>query len=139
MAIRPATATDTEAVEALMRRARPTQAAADDTPALIEGGVVRVLTQDSAVVGVLVLINRPDHLLIDTVVVDPSRHGKGFEKAMLAFAEGEACNRGYDEVRLPASEGPTGIVMLCRSLGYWEMPRHDRDGDRLVLMRKAVS
>lgn len=139
MAIRPATANDLDAVSALMPRQVEMRAALTaDHPALIEDGVVRVLTQDSAVVGILVLLDRPDHLLVGAMEIDPFQKDKGFEKAMLTFAESEARNRGYDEVRLNASEATTGTIALCRSLGYREMTRRDRDGDRPIHMRKIV-
>lgn len=136
MAIRPPTASDVDRIRDLARRAScaPTM----DWPALVDGGDLRVLTQDSALVGLLVLADRPDHLLIEAMIVDPTRSGHGFEKAILTFAESEARNRGHDAVEIPATAAANGSLALCRSLGYREMPRPDRDGERAVRLRKTV-
>jgi ribosomal protein S18 acetylase RimI-like enzyme len=147
MAIRPATANDAGTIRDLVRRAydkyvarigRQPKPMTADYPVLIEDGVVRVLTQDSNIVGVLVLLDRADHLLLDNVAVDPAHQGKGFGKVLLAFAEHEARNRGYDQVRLYTNELMTENIMLYRSLGYRETHRAETAGYRLVHMQKAV-
>jgi N-acetylglutamate synthase-like GNAT family acetyltransferase len=134
MAIRPATASDADAIRELTRRA----GAADDIAALIDDRDVRVLTQDSAVVGVLVLADGVDHLLIETALVDPARPGGGYVKALLAFAEQEARNRDHDAVRLVIDARSTDTTAVCRSLGYRELGPATVDGKPLLNLMKAL-
>jgi N-acetylglutamate synthase-like GNAT family acetyltransferase len=134
MAIRPATASDGDAIRDLTRRA----GAQDDVAALIDDRDIRVLTQDSSVVGVLALADRIDHLLIETALIDPTRPNRGFLKALLAFAEQEARNRDYDAVRLVIHARGTETAAVCRSLGYRAFDRTETDGRRVLVMCKAL-
>ncbi|HET9149076.1 MAG TPA: GNAT family N-acetyltransferase [Alphaproteobacteria bacterium] len=147
MAIRTATAAEADTVRDLVHRAyqkyvavlgRPPLPMTANYPALIEEGVVWVLTQDGAIVGVLVLLDRPDHLLLENVAVDPEHQRKGYGKILLAFAEREARERGHDQIRLYTNALMTGNIALYRSLGYRETHREGEDGFRRVFMTKPV-
>lgn len=147
MAIRTATAAEADTVRDLVHRAyqkyvavlgRPPLPMTANYPALIEEGVVWVLTQDGAIVGVLVLLDRPDHLLLENVAVDPEHQRKGYGKILLAFAEREARERGHDQIRLYTNALMTGNIALYRSLGYREIHREGEDGFRRVFMTKPV-
>jgi GNAT superfamily N-acetyltransferase len=48
----------------------------------------------------IVLLPKPDHLLLDNIAVAPARQGSGLGRWLLAFAEAEAVRRGYGEIRL---------------------------------------
>lgn len=147
MAIRTAAAAEADTVRDLVHRAyqkyvavlgRPPLPMTADYRALIEEGVVWVLTQDGATVGVLVLLDRSDHLLLGNVAVDPEHQRKGYGKILLAFAEREARERGYDQIRLYTNALMTGNIALYRSLGYRETHREGEDGFRRVFMAKPV-
>lgn len=147
MAIRTATAAEADTVRDLVHRAygkyiavlsRPPLPMTTDYPALTEDGVVWVLTQDGAIVGVLVLLDRPDHLLLENVAVDPAHQRKGYGKVLLAFAEREARERGHDQICLYTNELMTGNIALYRSLGYRETHREETSGRSLVFMAKPV-
>lgn len=147
MAIRTATEPEADIVRELVHRAyrqyvtllgRPPLPMTADYLALIEEGVVWVLTQDSAIVGVLVLLDRPDHLLLENVAVDPAHQRNGYGKVLLAFAEREARERGHDQIRLYTNELMTGNIALYRSLGYRETHREEISGRSLVFMAKPV-
>ena len=147
MAIRTATEIEANIVRELVHRAyrkyvtllgRPPLPMTADYLALIEDGVVWVLTQDSAIVGMLVLLDRPDHLLIENVAVDPVHQRKGYGKVLLAFAEREARERSHDQIRLYTNELMTENIALYRSFGYREMHREEISGGRLVFMAKPV-
>lgn len=147
MAIRPADAHDADTVQRVVVRAyqayvarigRSPQPMTMDYAALIQGGDVRVLTQDSAIVGVIVLSDRPDHLLIDNVAIDPIHQRKGYGKVLLAFAEQEARNRDHWQVRLYTNEAMTESLALYRSLGYRETHRATEDGYRRIYLSKAL-
>lgn len=147
MAIRTATAAEADTVRDLVHRAyrkyvavlgRPPLPMTADYPALIEEGVVWVLTQDGAIVGVLVLLDRSDHLLLENVAVDPEHQRKGYGKVLLSFAEREARERGYDQIRLYTNALMTGNIALYRSLGYRETHREGAGEFRRVFMAKSV-
>lgn len=138
MAIRPATPNDTDGIRALVRSAEAHGIAAAIDRITLDDTDLRVLTQDCAIVGVLVLADRVDHLLIETALVDPTQPNGGFQKALLAFAEQEARNRDHDTVRLAVDERRTDDVTLCRSLGYRAFDRIETNGHRVLIMGKAL-
>ena len=72
----------------------------DDYNARISEGVVWVIEEASAIAGVIVLLPRPEYLLLDNIAVAPARQGSGLGRRLLAFAEAEAVRRGYREIRL---------------------------------------
>ena len=135
MAIRPPTASDVDRIRDLACRA--SCAPIMDWPALVEDGDLRVLTQDSDLVGILVLADRPDHLLLESMIVDPARSGQGFAKALLAFAEHEARNRGHDAIRLRFDRSAADALLL-HSLGYRETRHASNAGDSLIHLQKIV-
>jgi N-acetylglutamate synthase-like GNAT family acetyltransferase len=55
---------------------------------------------DGQCVGVVVLIEKPDHVLLDNVAVDPASQKRGLGRRLLEFAEAEARRLGLGEVRL---------------------------------------
>lgn len=59
-----------------------------------------MIEEGSGIAGILVLLPKPDYLLLDNIAVDPVRQGAGLGRRLLAFAEAEAMRRGYREIRL---------------------------------------
>ena len=49
----------------------------DDYAALIADGAINVLEHQGAVAAMIVLLPRPDHLLLDNIAVRPDRQGYG--------------------------------------------------------------
>lgn len=50
--------------------------------------------------GLLVLVPRSDHLLLDNIAVDPQRQGEGIGRMLLDLAEQRATAHGLDTIRL---------------------------------------
>jgi ribosomal protein S18 acetylase RimI-like enzyme len=96
-------------------------------------------TADGACVGVLVLIPKLDHLLLDNVAVAPSWQGQGLGKRLLVLAEAEGRRLGLDEVRLYTNALMTENRALYTRAGYSEYDRRDVDGRDTVFMRKGLS
>ena len=72
----------------------------DDYSARVSEGVVWVIAEGSTIAGTIVLLPRPDYLLLDKIAVAPARQGSGLGRRLLAFTEAEAVRRGYREIRL---------------------------------------
>ena len=107
--IRAGTAADASAIAAVVDQAyrhyigrigKPPGPMLDDYAARVSEGVVWVLEKDTAIAGIIVLLPAPDYLLLDNIAVSPAHQGLGLGRRLLAFAEAEALQRGYREIRL---------------------------------------
>ncbi|MFJ2199254.1 GNAT family N-acetyltransferase [Streptomyces violaceusniger] len=105
--VRPATAADVDAVEAVTDAAyrpyvarigvRPAPMDADHAADIAAG---RVFLTGDPVVGVLVLVAEPGHLVLESIAVHPDAHRQGVGRRLLAFAELHARALGLPEIRL---------------------------------------
>jgi GNAT superfamily N-acetyltransferase len=146
--IRPARADDRVAIEAIVHAAysiyidrigKPPGPMLDDYAALIDKGAVSVLEDaDKLIAGIIVLIPRADHLLLDNIAVRPDRQGRGFGRTLIAFAEDEARRLGHRELRLYTHQRMHENVALYARLGFAEIGRGHENGYDRVFMRKAV-
>ncbi|HEX9491071.1 MAG TPA: GNAT family N-acetyltransferase [Stellaceae bacterium] len=109
-----------------------------DHIARVAQGVVWVVTEEGAVVGVAVLQFNDDHLFVDTIAIAPPHQGKGHGRRLLAFVEAEARRRGYDETRIHMHLTMTRSIALYRRLGYAEYGRSEVDGYYRVHLRKRL-
>jgi GNAT superfamily N-acetyltransferase len=76
----------------IARMGKPPGPVLDDYDGRIADGQTWVLEEDGRLAGVLVLEDaEPGALLLDNVAVAPSAQGKGHGRALVAFAEEEAC------------------------------------------------
>lgn len=108
----------------------------DDYAALVEAGQVW-LAGDPAM-GVLVLRDQPDHLLLDNIAVDPAAQGSGVGRALLQFADAAARQRGYAELRLYTHETMVENIALYKRLGWQETGRATQAGLHRVFFRKPA-
>ena len=100
---------------------------------------VWVIEDESGLAGVIVLLPRPHHLLLDNVAVAPTRQGSGLGRRLLAFAEAEAVRRGYREIRLYTHQTMTENQRLYAAIGYEETGRGTEAGYDRVFMRKRLA
>ncbi len=119
------------------RIGRPPLPMADNYDALIGDGVVWVLVRDGKILGVLVLRDNEDHLLLENVAVSPAFQGEGLGRQLLDYTETEARDRGYGEVRLYTNEAMTENIALYKKWGYTETFR-ESGGFRRVFMSKRI-
>jgi ribosomal protein S18 acetylase RimI-like enzyme len=147
IAIRPARAAEAEAIQALVaaayavylpRLGKPAGPVLDDYATIIAAGQAWVLEVEGQLAGALVLIDRPDHLLLDNVAVDPQRHGQGLGRRLIAFTEAEAKARGFTEIRLYTNEVMTENLGLYTRLGFLETHRVEEKGYKRIYMRKML-
>jgi GNAT superfamily N-acetyltransferase len=145
--IRPATALDEDAVVRVVRDAylpyverigKEPGPMRDDYATHIAAGAVFVAGADGVVGGVIVLIDQPDHLLLDNIAVAPALQGRGLGGALMEFAEDEARRRGFIELGLYTHVLMTENIARYSRLGWHETHRASSDGYDRVFMRKRV-
>lgn len=143
--IRQATSADLANVESIVARAytkyiarigAPPGPMVDDYAARIEAGEVWV--SGDPVTGLIVLVDEPDHLLLDNIAVDPDAQGTGQGRTLMAFADAEARRRGYAEMRLYTHQTMVENVALYTRLGWQETGRGVSAGLARVFFRKPV-
>ncbi|MCK8785086.1 GNAT family N-acetyltransferase [Roseomonas sp. NAR14] len=111
----------------------------DDYAARCAAGEAFVLTDPGGMAGLCVLEDRPDHLYLDNVALEPARQGEGLGRALLDFAEAEARRRGYGEIRLLTNALMARNIALYAARGYREWDRRREHGFSRVFMRKALA
>jgi ribosomal protein S18 acetylase RimI-like enzyme len=110
----------------------------DDYAARISEGAVWVLEEGAVIVAIIVLLPAPDYLLLDNIAVSPAHQDVGLGRRLLAFAETEALQRGYREIRLYTHQTMVENQRLYASLGYEETGRGTQAGYDRVFMRKRL-
>jgi GNAT superfamily N-acetyltransferase len=146
--IRRAQPADRAVVEEIVRDAyamyverigKPPGPMLDDYVALIADGAVSVLEDgDGTIVAIIVLLPKPDHLLLDNIAVRPDRQGSGLGRRLIAFAEDEAHRLGYAELRLYTHRKMTENIALYARLGFVETGRRHEAGYDRVFMTKRL-
>ena len=97
--IKLATADDLAAIDRVIAQAyaryvpdmdKPPAPMLDDYRARIAAREAYVLSRNGDLSGVLILVDKPDHLMLDNVAVSPAAQGKGVGRALMSFADDEA-------------------------------------------------
>jgi predicted N-acetyltransferase YhbS len=145
--IRPADASDLAAIEAIVERAygvyverigmRPGPMDADHAEK-VRCGLVSVAEEGGEVVGLIVLVEFSDRLLIENVAVDPGRQGEGIGGSLLEFAEETARAAGIDTVTLFTHEKMSENLALYARLGYEEAERRNEGSFSRVFLSKRL-
>jgi ribosomal protein S18 acetylase RimI-like enzyme len=150
MTIRPARPEDQGSIETIVRDAysvyiarigKPPGPMLDDYAALIADGHVNVLEDDDdgVIAGLIVLLPKADHLLLDNIAVRPDRQGQGGGRRLIVFAESEAHRRSFSELRLYTHEKMVENIALYTRLGFVETGRGREAGyDRVFMTKRLV-
>jgi N-acetylglutamate synthase-like GNAT family acetyltransferase len=148
LTVRRAEASDAGALAALARQAyevyvprigRPPAPMNADYAEAVRTGLTWAAVRDDVIVGLLVLVVRPDHLLLENVAVLPSAQGSGVGARLLALAEEQARELGREEVRLYTNEAMTENLAYYPRHGYVETHRAEQDGFRRVFFSKRMT
>lgn len=146
--IRPAHAREADTVRTLVRTAyehyiarlgREPGPMRDDYAQRIVDGQVWVLDEEGELLGVVVLIERPDSFLLQNIAVAPAAQGKGYGRRLITFAEEAAKRRGHDELYLYTNVLMVENIALYQHLGFREIGRNHEQGFDRVYMAKPVS
>ena len=100
--------------------------------------LVFVVECEDCVAGFIVLIDMPDHLLLDTVAVSPAFQGKSLGKKLLQFAETLAAEKGKDEIKLCTNEKMHENLAIYTRAGYVEYERGVEKGYNRVFFKKKL-
>jgi len=147
--IRRAVARDRTAVESIVHDAysgyierigKPPGPMLDDYAALIANGSVTVLeASEGAISAIIVLLPKPDHLLLENIAVRPEQQGQGLGRRMIEFAEAEARRLGYRELRLYTHRKMSENIALYVRLGFDVTGAGREAGYDRVFMTKRVA
>jgi ribosomal protein S18 acetylase RimI-like enzyme len=107
-------------VDRIGRRPAPMK---DDYGAEVRDATVFVADEDRRVVGLIVLIETSDHLLVENIAVEPDRQRSGIGRAMLSRAETHARERGLTELRLYTNVVMVENIRLYTRFGYRQTGR----------------
>ncbi len=146
--IRRATPDDAEAIAALTDAAygkyipligrKPEPMTADYRRMAAEHPIWLLCLGDE-IAGVLVLMLEPEAVLVYSVAVRPEHQGLGLGRRLMAWAEAQVRQAGYQLIRLYTNERMQGNIALYRRLGYVETERAPYLGSTLVHMAKRLS
>ncbi len=148
MLIRPATAADVPDIEQIVNDAyapyisrigRPPAPMTVDYHRLVATtSNASVLVEDSSVLGVIITVVEPDHLMIENVAVAPTAQGRGYGRTLLAHAEQQAHALGLSQLRLYTNAAMTENLALYPRIGYVEVDRRSEDGFERVYFTKDL-
>lgn len=103
-----------------------------DYAALIANADVWVLRSAAGIGASLVLVPQADHLLIESIAVDPDRQGEGLGRQMLHWAYKRARDLGFEELRLY-----TNVLMHENRAWYtrtgWTELQEEQRGDKRIV------
>lgn len=145
--IRVASADNATAVHAIVdaayrcyipRIGKPPGPMLDDYVKRIADGQVWILADDADIVGILVLEETSNGLLLDNIAVAPGQQGKGHGRVLLEFAEAEAKRRGWNEIQLYTNALMTENIALYARIGYVETARVTEHGFDRIYMTKHL-
>lgn len=145
--VRPATAADVGALQELALAAYGHYVARiggrpgpmdSDYAALVQAGLVWVADSAGEVVGLVVLREEDDHVLVENVAVAPGRQGRGVGSRLLAHAEDRARAAGRGEVRLYTHEAMHENLAYYARRGFVETHRRHEDGHQRVFLTKVL-
>ncbi|MET1416374.1 GNAT family N-acetyltransferase [Roseibium sp. HPY-6] len=106
-----------------------------DYGALIRSAEVWVLRAGPDIAASLVLVPQDDHLMIESIAVDPDCQGGGFGRRMLEWAHHRAQQLGFSELRLYTNVLMQENRAWYQRAGYVETHEEQRGDKRIVHMR----
>jgi ribosomal protein S18 acetylase RimI-like enzyme len=97
-----------------------------------------VLVENSSIVGVIVTVAAPDHLMIENVAVARTAQARGHGRTLLEHAERQARALGLVQIRLYTNAAMTENLAMYPRIGYVEVARRSEDGFERVYFAKDL-
>jgi N-acetylglutamate synthase-like GNAT family acetyltransferase len=145
-ALRRATPHDAPGIAALVERAYsryieriagPPAPMLEDYATVVEQAEVWVASDETGLLGCLVLVPHADHLLLDNVAVRPDVQGRGIGRELLVHADHRARELGLPEVRLYTNVTMTENRSYYATHGYVETHTATEHGfERVYFVRE---
>jgi N-acetylglutamate synthase-like GNAT family acetyltransferase len=123
-------------IERIGRRPAPMD---EDYARLIGKALVAVAEDEGGIVGVLVLRETPEGLLLENIAVHPARQSAGLGHELMKHAEAQARGRGFDSIYLYTNEKMSENLGWYARMGYVEFDRRTEEGFARVYMKKALA
>lgn len=146
--IRPATPADEAAIRACAEAAysryvaaigrRPAPMDADYAAHIAAGEAHVAVDDEGCLQGFIVFFEDDGAMQLENVAVLPAATGQGIGKALIAFCETEARQRGLSRVSLYTNEKMAENLNLYPRLGYRETERRTEHGFNRVFFEKRV-
>lgn len=121
------------------RMGKPPGPMLDDYARVVREHRVRVAVEGCRIIGVAVLIESGDGILLDNVAVDPAHQGRGLGRRLIEAAEEESRSLGYPSIELYTHELMTENIAMYTRMGYREFARKTVKGYDRVYMRKQLA
>ena len=98
-----------------------------------------MIEDEGAILGMIILIDRPDCLMLENVAVAEAAQGRGVGRRMIDHAEAEAIWRGHQRIRLYTHITMVENQGMYAHLGYVETTRGADEGyDRVQFEKKLA-
>jgi ribosomal protein S18 acetylase RimI-like enzyme len=110
----------------------------DDYDARIRDGLLDVVDDHGEILGLIVLIDEGDALLVENIAVRPESRGRGVGRALLAHADTTATQLGLRELRLYTHSAMTENIAFYSRLGWHETHRRTEHGFQRVFFAKPA-
>lgn len=121
------------------RMGKPPAPMISDYPSLIAANRVWAAVHRGRICGVLVQYETEYGFYIETVAVSPSHQTTGVGRALLLFAEREACQRGFGSIYLSTNTRMIENQLFYPKIGYVEYDRRNEDGYDRIFYRKQLA
>jgi Acetyltransferases len=105
---------------------------------LINNGSVYVLKLEDTLAGVLVLLERAEYVLLDTIAVAPRFQGRSLGRQLFKFSENYTRLKGQCEIRLCTNEKMYENIEIYNHCGYEEYARGEEAGYNRVFFKKSL-
>ncbi len=100
--------------------------------------LVHVFEEKGKIVGIIVLVPRPDHLYLGNLAVSPDYQGKGIGRQLMLHAESVTKSHGLPEIRLFTNELMYENLAIYSKYGYLETDRKTENGYKRVYFSKKI-
>ena len=122
----------------IARIGKPPGPMLDDYVKIISQHLVWIIKHEGQVVGLIVLMEKEGGMLLDNVAVHPAYQGQGVGRRLMAFAEREARQRGFDDLHLYTHEKMSENLKIYEKLGFVETERRSESGYERIYMKKSL-